>query len=357
MSVSFSQIIQKTFIKLTAWMVFLKHEKERGTKKISIRKYYLLSKGFCSDHPIPFDFQKNKYTDYISDLENIKLAYINYPYGRLVRDKLVFSYFFNSYFRTPVSYCTINKGKFQPVNIHPYITSLSDLIDLAKQRKIILKPMMGTGGNGIILLEVKNDSGLFINKKPVTQDDLHNIIESLDTYLVTEIIEQGEFAKKFFPDTANTIRLTTFYDSETSVPFIPYSFMRFGRKNSIPADNISQGGIFSMIDVNTGQLTDAIEIVKNQKPNLLQKHPDTDAVIKGVIIPRWDQLKEFFIKLGCIISPFMKIVGWDIILTDDSFVVLEGNNGPNLYNNQGAGYPLAKVPEVKKFLEYHKIRS
>ncbi len=80
------------------------------------------------------------------------------------------------------------------------------------------------------------------------------------------------------------------------------------------------------------------------------------SLLREVSIPRWDELKEFFIKLGSIISPFIKIVGWDIILTDDSFVVLEGNNGPDLYNNQGAGYLLAKIPEVKKFLEHHKIR-
>ncbi len=93
--------------------------KERGSKKISIKKFYLLSKGFCSEHPIPYDFKENKYSDYVSDLENIKLAYINYPYGRLVRDKLVFSYFFNSYFRTPASYCTVHKGKIQPVKFEP----------------------------------------------------------------------------------------------------------------------------------------------------------------------------------------------------------------------------------------------
>ena len=203
---------------------------------------------------------------------------------------------------------------------------------------------------------MKQKSELLLNKKQIQEDKLIEIIKSLNTYLVTEFVEQGKFSEDFFPDTANTIRLTTFYDNDTSFPFIPYSFMRFGRKNSIPADNISQGGIFSMINVETGELTEAFEIVRFEKPNLLERHPDTNALIKGVKIPQWDQLKEFFIRLGCIINPFIKVVGWDIILTDDSFVVLEGNNGPNMYNNQGAGYPLAKIPEVKKFLEYHKIR-
>ena len=356
MSDSFSQVLQKLFIKLTAWMIFLKHEKERGSKKISIKKFYLLSKGFCSDHPIPYDFKKNKYSDYISDLENIKLAYINYPYGRLMRDKLVFSYFFNSYFKTPTSYCTIHLGKIQPVSIKPYIASLDALIELAQQRKLILKPLMGTAGNGILLFEVKQNSEMFLNNKPIRKGNFFDIVRTLNTYLVTEFVEQGKFSRNFFPETANTIRLTTFYYDQKSIPFIPYSFMRFGRTNSFPADNIARGGIFSMIDIRTGKLTEAFEAVKNQKPILYERHPDTNMLIKGVSIPRWDNLKEFFIKIGHIISPFIKIVGWDIILTDDSFVVLEGNNGPDLYNNQGAGYLLASNPEVKNFLEYYKIR-
>ena len=356
MSDSFSQVLQKLFIKMTAWMVFLKHEKERGSKKISIRKYHLLSKGFCSDHPIPFDFKKYKYTDYISDLENIKMAYINYPYGRLVRDKLVFSNFFNTYFKTPVCYCVIKNSKIQPVNLSNNINSMDSLIELAGEKKLIFKPLMGTGGSGIVLFEVNDKAEFLVNKKQIEPEALKVLINTLNNYLVTEFIEQGEFSKQFFPDTANTIRLTTFFNNETNSPFIPYSFMRFGRKTSVPADNISQGGIFSMIDVKTGTLTEAIEIVKNKKNNLLTNHPDTNALIKGVVVPRWDSLKKFFIEIGNVIEPFIKVVGWDIILTDDSFVVLEGNNGPNLYNNQGAGYPLAVNPEVKKFLQYYHIR-
>jgi len=105
-----------------------------------------------------------------------------------------------------------------------------------------------------------------------------------------------------------------------------------------------------------GRLSPAMEEVENEKIKIHTHHPDTGTLIEGKIIPEWDSLKNFFTKIGGIIKPYIKIVGWDIILTDDSFVVIEGNNGPDLYF-QGADYPLAKNPEVLKFLKHFKLRK
>lgn len=346
--------LEKFFINITSWIHFFKKEKVYGRKGISFKKLDLLKKGFYSDRLIPYDFQNNLYSDYVSDIETIKLGYVNHPYGRLLRNKLVFSNFFNTYFKTPVCYCIINKGEIEPVNSDTFIDSFKCLIELIQRKKLILKPLLGTAGQGIILLE-QNGSGLYINKKLVENEELKNLIKTLDVYLVSEFIEQGKFSGQFFPDTTNTIRITTISDPEKVTSFMPYSFMRFGRQKTIPADNISLGGLFSMINVDTGELSPAYEIKKNEKIKLHKYHPDTNVLIDGVKIPGWTELKNFFIKTGGIIKPFIKIVGWDIILTNDSFAVIEGNNGPDLYM-QGASYPFAKIPEVNKFLKYHKIR-
>ena len=347
--------LEKIFIRIIVWILFFKKEKEYGSRKLKLSKFHFLAKGFYSAHPIHYDFKKNKYSDYISDIETIKLAYLNHPYGRLLRNKLIFSNYFNSYFKTPECFCVINKGKIEPVNAKRYINSFTGMIELAKQKKLILKPLLGTGGTGIILIENKNNTDFYLNKKQTSLEDIKRQIDSLDTCLVTEFIEQGKFSKQFFPNSANTIRITTLCDPDISSSFIPYSFMRFGRQKTIPADNISLGGMFSMIDIDTGELSEAIEIVKHGEINLHANHPDTNILIKGVTIPNWNFLKDFFIEIGSVIKPFIKIAGWDIILTDDSFVVIEGNNGPDLYM-QGASYPFAKIPEVKKFLKQYHIR-
>ncbi len=351
-----TQIIERLSIQITSWLLFFKNEKQYGIKTFSFKKFTYFRKGFLSGHPIKYDFVKYKEADYISDIENIKLAYLNYPYGRLLRDKLVFSNYFNSYFKTPECYGIINKGQFQPVNLNHYINSFGALIELAKWKKLILKPLMGTAGIGINLLESNGNLDFLINKKPFSITQIQELINKMDNYLIVEFIEQSEFTKKFFPQSANTIRLMTLCDPELPTSFIPYSFIRFGREKSIPADNLSQGGIFSFIDLESGQLSAAMEEVQNDKVIIHTHHPDTGILIEGSIIPEWASLKRFFTELGGIIKPYIKIVGWDIILTEDSFVVIEGNNGPNLYT-QGANNPLAKNPEVLKFLKHFKIRK
>lgn len=346
--------MERLSIKITAWMLFFQKEKEYGNKKFNLKKITLMSKGFYSAHPLEYNFKENKYSDYVSDIENIKIAYLNYPYGRLLRNKLVFSSFFNSYFQTPESYCLINKGKIEPANIKTYINSVSALMELLTKKRLILKPLFGTHGKGILLLEYIGSNEYKVNKKTVNANELENLIKSLDDYLVSEFIVQSTFSKQFFPDTTNTLRLTTFCDPAKPSSFIPYGYMRFGRAKTIPVDNRSSGGIISFIDLNTGQLGKALES-NNGKTTLIDAHPESGTVITGAMIPRWNEIKDFFINLGGVIKPFIKVAGWDVVLTEDSFYVIEGNNGPDLLF-QGAGYPIGKDPEVLNFLKYFKIR-
>ncbi len=151
---------------------------------------------------------------------------------------------------------------------------------------------------------------------------------------------------------------TTFCDPEfPTTLFYSIYFIRLLTEKSILCPNdIISGGIFSIIDLEMWEDFHLLWSELKIKIKIHTHHPDTGTLIEGKIIPEWDSLKNFFTKIGGIIKPYIKIVGWDIILTDDSFVVIEGNNGPDLYF-QGADYPLAKNPEVLKFLKHFKLRK
>ena len=345
----------KLYIKFAVLFIFLKKERIYGDKSLSLRKLCLLAKGFYSAHPIKYNFKKYKYSDYISDLENVKLGYSNHPYNKLLRNKFVFSIFFNNYFRTPVCYCIINRAYIEPTNNTQKINSISSLFELLSQKRIILKPIFGARGQGIYLIENSGLNDFKINKKVINREALQNFFMALDNYLVCEFIEQSIFSKQFFPDSTNTIRITTLCYSLNSSAFVPYSLMRFGRPKSIPADNSAIGGIFSLINLDTGELMEAVEIIEKGKIKFHSVHPDTGVLIKGVTIPNWEKLLDYIKNCATIIKPIIKIVGWDIILTNDSFVVIEGNNAPDLFM-QGLNYPLAKNLDVLEFLRHYKIR-
>ena len=227
-------------------------------------------------------------------------------------------------------------------------------MEILSKKKIILKPRFGTGGQGIIKVTLAVDGNYSVNNKIKTKVEFFNLISKLNDYIAVEFIQQSTFSEKFFPDSTNTIRITTYCNPKTNEGEILYSLMRFGRTKSAPADNVGAGGIYSLIDLNTGKLMQAIELGENGKYSFHKSHPDTKVNIVDVDIPQWDNLKQSFKNLASLISPYIKFAGWDIILTDNSYFLIEGNNGPDLYI-QGPDFPLAVNSNVQNFLRFNFI--
>ena len=53
-------------------------------------------------------------------------------------------------------------------------------------------------------------------------------------------------------------------------------------------------------------------------------HPDSGCQILGMQIPRWDELRALGLELAAVL-PEQKYISWDFALTDDGWVVVEGN--------------------------------
>lgn len=348
-------LFRRIGINTISLLEFLKKEKIYGSGKINLKRIKLISKGFYSLGQVPFDFDNYSYSDYISDFENIKLSYLNYPYGRLLRDKLVFSLFFKNFCNVPEIFRIINNGKVQSVTRVIESDGFDYLKEILAKKKIILKPRFGTGGQGIIKVAPAADGKYSINNKILSEEEFVNFISKLNDYIAVEFIQQSTFSEFFFPDSTNTIRITTYCNPKTNEGEILYSLMRFGRAKSAPADNVGAGGIYSLIDINTGKLKQAIELGENGKYTFHKSHPDTKVNIVDVKIPQWDKLKHNFKNLASLISPYIKFAGWDIILTEDSYYLIEGNNGPELYI-QGPSYPLAKSDSFLKIIKTNSIR-
>lgn len=342
-------------LNLISWYQFFQNEKIYGTKYISLKKINLFRKGFYSIGQIPFDFKKFNYNDFISDVENIKLSYLNYPYGRLLRDKLIFSNYFKNFIKVPEVYAHIHNGRINAPNAKYHDIDFNKLTCLLEQNKLILKPSFGTGGEKIYKIEkIANDKYL-LNKNEYDLNTLRDFIKNLSDFIAVEFIEQGKFSAKFYSDSANTLRITTYIDPQTGQGKILYALMRFGRDKSAPADNVGAGGIYSLIDLDTGMLKSAIELKEMGKFSFHDSHPDTSIRIKGEFIPCWDNIKITVIKLATQLNSYIKFAGWDIILTEKDLYLIEGNNGPDLYI-QGPDNPLALSPYIKNLLRLLKIR-
>jgi len=348
-------LLTRLLVTLSVRYTFFRKEIKSNSKKNIFKRIFLNSKGFISKRTIPYDFKKWKYSDYISDLEVIKLSYINYPYSKLLRNKLVFSNYFRNFFKTPLVYYLINNASIKSVNLKTKDEGFEAFINvLLEKRKLIIKPNLGARGTGIYLLELAAEKYL-VNKIEMTKPVLQKFINSLSGYIVVEFIEQCSFTKRYFPLSTNTLRINTLFNPSVNKVVMMQPFLRIGTSKTIPADNVSRGGLFSFVDIESGMLDDAIEVFTPGSIRRVTDHPETNTKICGSVVPHWDEIKECILNTSNVISPLIKIVGWDIVITEDSFVVIEGNNGPD-FTQQGIENPLATDEDVLQFLKHFNIR-
>lgn len=159
--------------------------------------------------------------------------------------------------------------------------------------------------------------GVYIDKE---------LVFNQNGYIIVEYINNHEYAKKIFPSTLNTIRLlTAVLDNKIIVLSAVH---RFGTLSTSKVDNFTSGGISCKIDLDNGELINAIQF-KNNKKYILSKHPDTNSNIIGEKIPNWREVLNEVTQLHDKIN-FIKYIGWDIAITSKSFEIIEANHVSDL---------------------------
>lgn len=89
-------------------------------------------------------------------------------------------------------------------------------------------------------------------------------------------------------------------------------------------DNIVTGGIACYVGSETGVVvTDGL----NVEGKFFSEHPFSKIRFKGFQIPRWDEAKKLVLDLAMEV-PEARFVGWDVVLTENGFDILEGNIPP-----------------------------
>jgi len=224
--------------------------------------------------------------------------------------------------------------------------SILDIMD--KYKKVVVKPIKGSQGAKLSLLEKKKDS-FKINNKKKNKEELKSYISNLDDFIVTEFCEQANFLKYIYPNSTNTVRILTIYPKNDD-PIIIHAYLRIGTKRSGFVDNVHRGGLTANINLDTGELGTAARILPDGRLKWYDFHPDTNRKIKGVQIPAWNEFKSKFISINRKINEF-KIVGWDLLFIDKGdFVFIEGNNKYVGYRGHQIHTPLLKSKPLRNFL-------
>jgi len=198
-----------------------------------------------------------------------------------------------------------------------------------KHTVFFAKPLDLCQGLGVFKIDIrkyKNMEKLF-HKIFNAMEELKSIFpEDRDfaTSILLEeaIIEVPEMAQ-FHPASVNGIRITTLYTDNGVKLFYP--FMRSGVNNAY-ASNFNHGGICAGIDVDTGVIN---TIGFDENALVYQRHPQTGVAYYGFQIPKWDEAISFVTDLANKV-PTVRMIGWDLVLTEKGWCLLEGNALPGV---------------------------
>ena len=105
--------------------------------------------------------------------------------------------------------------------------------------------------------------------------------------------------------------------------------MRMAIGDNRTVDNLHAGGIAAAVDLDGGTLGPASNLGADSRLGWLDRHPDTGAAITGMQLPRWDEVRAFALRSHRAFADRI-LVGWDIAITPDGPVLVEGNGAPDL---------------------------
>lgn len=199
----------------------------------------------------------------------------------------------------------------------------------AKHPQFIIKPCKRFGGEGVRKIDIAGRD----------VDALFREISSNGRCLAEEIVKQSPEMGKFHPQSVNTIRTVTCWtDGELRVI---QASVRMGTGESI----VDNGCLSAAIDVETGIITSPGRSAHGRGLYLL--HPDTHETILGSQIPHWKECLEFSVKLSSKL-PKQKVIGWDLCLAQDGWLVIEGNCCPAIQILAGDGVGARDILNIMK---------
>lgn len=193
----------------------------------------------------------------------------------------------------------------------------------------VIKPAADSAhGGGVFVCRniVFDELDCQIEKTNGDKVSLKNLLEinKHTPLLFEEKVNQTEQINSINSSSVNTIRFMTALYPDREVKVIA-TFMKIGRAGS-DIDNAGGGGnVDCGINPESGCCYNTVQFNSFNDIKHVEKHPDTGTQIENIIIDNWHnivkKIKEFQSRV-----PYLKMIGWDIALTDSGPIVVEINN-------------------------------
>ena len=279
---------------------------------------------------------KENYKSFMSDRQYRLGHPYNGPYSSIIDNKLYLPFLLKDYpEHAPQYFYYLNNQIYCMSDAKFGVASFQDFIGLLQEKgKLVLKHTSSSLGQGFHLVEVGlsddinlHRGGYMLDKQMINKDNLFKFIYSLKDYVVSEYVQQHNYAYEINSSSLNTIRMLCVWDDDINGFYIARCFHRFGSNGSL-VDNLGGGNAcLHFVDIETGKL-EAAGMTNN---NNLGEHYSDSVIhasgknLAGLQIPKFDEVKCKVIEISNSL-PFLRYVGWDIAITEDGFKIIEANS-------------------------------
>lgn len=191
--------------------------------------------------------------------------------------------------------------------------------------RLFAKPDVGESGKGIEAVELADFA---------SPEALLDYLKAHGMGVVEEPLTQHQDLSRLHPKSINTLRIVTLLTGKPGSwkPNCVYAVIKTGC-NGRCVDNLESGGLFCPIDQSTGTICGPGH---TSDLRVLDRHPDTDIPLVGYQIPFVKEAVELCLK-AAMVEPRMRYIGWDVCITPNGPVIVEGNDYP--------GYDFWQQPE------------
>ena len=191
------------------------------------------------------------------------------------------------------------------------------------------------GKENVFAKHINDFGGSGISREKITEDtDFEALYDRLcgnKQFLVEDQLRQHEKMNALSPSSVNTIRIVTLYYNNEA--HFMYALVRMSNGTTC-VDNICSGGMYVSI-CDDGVIRKPAYC--DETGEYYSAHPFTNTEFNGFEIPMFKEAVELC-KKAALVFPEVAYIGWDVAITPEKPVLVEGNTLPSYDMVQNYGH-------------------
>lgn len=197
--------------------------------------------------------------------------------------------------------------------------SLEESLDIIQDGgRVLVKPVDDYLGTGVEVVD--------------SMERLKERYDANNDLLMEEFLEPSDWVPTYGDAISTTRILVGRPDTDSEWEHLA-SVQKLPTEESYPCDNWGAGGICCGIDPDTHEIESGASKAYSEPVEWYSTHPDTDERVTGIKVPRFNLIVDDLLEASENFET-LKIIGWDVLIYEDDYKILEGNVKPDIHMMQ-----------------------